>query len=253
MVEQVLNEILEKQMTDVQQKFHNLCLAKGNEGVSVVSGILGFNYEYNGKGIIDAYNVEIYIPDNFPKDIPRTRSVDRKVSESFHTYPKDRTLCLGFPLAEKLTFHENPSLVGYIENLLVPYLFSHSYLQEYGELPYGDLEHGGKGKLDYYRDLFSVEDDLTSLKFLSFLADGKYKGHYPCPCGSNLRLRKCHGPLLLRINAHHSAREFMSDFYDVFMHLKENITNTRVLTQYIPNSIKTSRSKRRRKLHRRNI
>ena len=220
-----LQQLLEEQAAEINRKFTGLHLNEGLDGKYSVSGILEFRSEYNDKEVEDAYNIEILIPDDYPDTVPRTRSVDGKVPKEFHTYPDNLTFCTGAPLYEKLIFFEQPTLIGYVEKLLVPYLFSHSYLQKYGELPYGELEHGAPGILVFYKELFCVDDDYAALAILAFLADGKYKGHYPCPCGSKKIVRSCHGPVMLKAMKYHSKKEFEIEYLSIFAYLNLTVSS----------------------------
>ena len=241
-----LLSVLQEQMTEVQQEFYGLTLESSNNGYHVIKGILCFDGEYEDKKAGGDYGIEITIPDNYPESIPVTRSIDGKIPESFHTYPKDKTLCFGVPLAERMTFAKNPTLIGYIKKLVIPFLFSYSYLMDHDELPYGDLDHGALGKLRFYKDLFKVED-FEVLGFLKLLADDKYKGHFPCPCGNSRKLRDCHGSLLLKIMQLYSSNNFMADHIEIFRYLFERCEDKSMFRQYIPERIRNSYSKRRKR------
>jgi len=241
-----LLNLLQEQMAEVQQEFSGLTLESSNNGCHLVKGILRFDGEYEDKKAGGDYGVEITIPHNYPKSVPVTRSIDGKIPESFHTHPKDKTLCLGVPLAERMTFAKNPTLMGYIKKLVIPFLFSYSYLMDHDELPYGDLDHGAPGKLRFYKDLFDVED-FEVLGFLKLLADDRYKGHFSCPCGSSRKLRDCHGPLLLKIMQLYSSDNFMTDYIEIFQYLFERQEDKGVFRQYIPDRIKNAHNKRRKR------
>ena len=247
-----LLDLLQEQMTEVRQEFSGLTLESSHNDCYVIRGILCFDGEYEDKKAGGDYGIEITIPDNYPESIPVTHSIDGRIPESFHTYPKDKTLCLGVPLAERMTFAENSTLMGYIKKLVIPFLFSYCYLKEHGELPYGDLGHGAPGKLRYYNDLFKVED-FEVLGFLKLLADNRYKGHFPCPCGSNRKLRNCHGPLLMKITQFYSSNSFMEDHIEIFQYLFEKHEDRGRFRQYIPERVINSRSKRRKRKIRKRI
>jgi len=238
---------LEEQVVEANRKFSGLRLNESQEGKYSVTGILEFWSSYHDKEIEDAYNIEILIPDDYPETVPRSRSVDGKVPKEFHTYRENMTFCTGAPLREKFIFFENPVLISYIEKLLIPYLFSYSCLLKYGELPYGELRHGAPGILEFYKKLFDVEDDLVALAMMSFLADYKYKGHYSCPCGSKDKLRDCHGSVILEAMKYHSKKECEVDYLNIFTYLNETKENNRRLVQYIPNRMRNSFFRKRRR------
>jgi len=130
---------------------------------------------------------------NFPELPPVCIETSGKVI-NYHVNPQ-KDLCLGSPrvLHEEITAH--PDIVFYINRFIIPFLFSFRYHQKYGVSPFGELEHGGDGLFPNYREIFKT-NDLTICTFLTYGTKFLYRGHHPCPCGSGLRLRKCHGPRL---------------------------------------------------------
>ena len=67
-----------------------------------------------------------------------------------------------------------------------------------------------EGILEYYKELFSVQDGWQVLGLLKILADDNYKGHTLCPCGSGQKLRNCHGNLLREIKEYQKPADFYS-------------------------------------------
>jgi len=57
--------------------------------------------------------------------------------------------------------------------------------------PFGQWSHGAAGVVEYYRWLLQTEDATTIASFLQVLAKRNMKGHWPCPCGSGLKIRRC--------------------------------------------------------------
>ncbi|MNW45703.1 hypothetical protein D3C74_229750 [compost metagenome] len=173
-----------------------------------VRGEINFRAQYQENEIINvAYEVEIEISGNYPVSPPIARELAGDIPETFHTF-LDGTLCLGAPLAIKEKFSTDPTLVGFVENLLVPYLYSFKCLSHKGELPFGELEHNAEGILNYYMDLFHVTEPIIALRFLYLLANEKVRGHLPCPCGEGAIIRKCHAPILKRIQEYQTPFEF---------------------------------------------
>lgn len=130
---------------------------------------------------------------NFPELPPVCIETSGKVT-NYHVNPQ-KDLCLGSPrvLHEEITAH--PDIVFYINKFIIPFFFSFRYHQKYGVSPFGELEHGGNGLFPSYREIFKT-NDLAICTLLTYGTKFLYRGHHPCPCGSGLRLRKCHGPKL---------------------------------------------------------
>jgi hypothetical protein len=75
-------------------------------------------------------------------------------------------------------------------------LYSFSYKEKFGRMPYGELSHGWPGILEFYQNLFRVDNNKAVLGLLNVLATGSFRGHSRCPCGSRKRVRDCHGGFL---------------------------------------------------------
>ncbi|WP_379142572.1 hypothetical protein [Paenibacillus sp. sgz500992] len=173
-----------------------------------VRGELRFCAQYQDNEIMEVeYTVEIELSANYPISPPKARELKGEIPRTFHTF-SDGTLCLGAPLAIKEKFSADPTLVGFVENLLVPYLYTHKHLSQKSVLPYGELDHGAKGIMKYYMELFEVTEPILALNLLYLLAYEKVRGHLPCPCGGGAIIRKCHAPILKKIQGFQTPKEF---------------------------------------------
>ncbi len=105
--------------------------------------------------------------------------------------------CLGINGELLMQLHKNASLVAFVEGPVRSYLYSAVFHEVYGRYPFGDRPHGSQGILDFYKERFEVEDELSAYQIMQFIAKGKYRGHLQCPCGSGIRARNCHGDQLL--------------------------------------------------------
>ena len=146
-----------------------------------------------GEFIVDEWFSIKIIAENFPELPPVCVETSGKVI-SYHVNPQNN-LCLGSPrvLHEEIMAH--PNVVFYINKFIIPFFFSFRYHQRYGTSPFGELAHGGNGLFPFYREKFKTSD-LAICTLLTYGANSLYRGHHSCPCGSGLRLRKCHGPRL---------------------------------------------------------
>lgn len=161
------------------------------EGFVTAAGSLSFSAESPGtERIEDSYEIEITIPARFPEHIPRVREMKGRIPPSFHTF-KDGSLCLGSPTRLRLAVLGCPTLISFVERCVVPYLYGYSYFEKYGRMPFGELSHE-EGIRDDLAELFGVENDMV-IGFVRLTAMKKgVANKQPCPCGSTLRLGKCH-------------------------------------------------------------
>lgn len=216
---------IENQFEELRSIYQYLQLIREEENTYIV-GQLRFSASYLGSSpIYDQYDIKIFIPEDFPNEPPRTFECSGKIPSNFHTNP-DGTLCLGSPLEVRMKFKNN--LLIYVQDLVVPFLYSYSHYQKYGKLPYGELSHGALGILESYKEMLRVTNNNVVLKFLYILATGKYRGHHVCPCGSAMKIRKCHGPQILTLMKYQDTVEFTQEYMECLNFVSKKAKNRRL-------------------------
>jgi hypothetical protein len=143
----------------------------------------------------DAFDLEIDVPSTFPGTLPTVTETGNKIPRTlaFHVNQTDGTLCLGSPLRLLVLLSKSPSLTGFADKCLVPYLFAVSKKLETGApLPFGELDHGAPGALADYQALFGLKSPEQALAALRLLGKKKRVANkHPCPCGCRVRLGRC--------------------------------------------------------------
>ena len=114
-----------------------------------------------------------------------------------HKY-ENGALCLGVDGEIAASIANDDSLIRFLDCFVRDALYSAKYFYRFGKYPFGEREHGESGILAYYAEVFSV-DEATALAILECLAKKRYRGHLPCPCGSGIKSKYCHGPEMLSI------------------------------------------------------
>jgi ubiquitin-protein ligase len=212
------------QVRELQEKYSGLDYVVDDGRSSVIRGVLAFTAKYNDISIEDEYEITITLPKDYPDTPPSAKETGGRIPKEFHLNP-DGTLCLGVPLEVKTKFSEEPSLVGFVDNILIHFLYSHSHKQKYGTMPFGELSHGYQGILEYYQEVFNINDELAVVGLLRILADDDYRGHTSCPCGSNAKLRNCHGRQLLKLKQSQKPAEYLQECLGVANLLAEKGLN----------------------------
>jgi len=203
-----LSGVVQEQFAQVAARYHGLVLTRVGE-MHFLRGPLEFHAEYEGKEVRDTFEVEISILQDYPDSIPLTWETGGRIPPEYHKLGGG-ALCFAAPFEVRRRFAARPTLHGYIQDLLVPYLFAFSYKERYGTMPFGELAHGGEGILQYYCELLGVSE-IPALRLLASLAQGG-KSPKRCPCGSGRRLRDCHGPILQQIGAIHERNMLMREY-----------------------------------------
>jgi hypothetical protein len=173
-----------------------MSIRPGRKPELVIEGTFSFIAEAAGRETIeDQYDLQLEIPERFPKSLPRVTEYGYKIpreNPAFHINP-DATLCLGTELRLLLQLSRKPSLVGFSDNCLVPYLYAISTkLRHGGKLVFSELDHGSKGELSDYADLFGLDSPEAAGRTLQLIRVSKrIANKQPCPCGCKQRLGKC--------------------------------------------------------------
>lgn len=202
------------QMTDVQAQHPGLELSLSPSDEFVVSGPVGFCVTHDGSTIEDRYDIEIRVHDEYPSWPPSVWEIGGKISDDYGHFMEAGNLCLGAPVEVRRRFAHNPTLFAFINDLVIPYLFTHAYSVEHGEPPYGELNHGTLGLLEYYMDHFGTRI-IPTLKLLKCLADNFAPPLASCPCGSGRKLQDCHEPKLDELRPHYWPELFEKELREM--------------------------------------
>lgn len=217
-------------------------------GRIVLSGPLPFEASTDGfETITDRFDIELVIPADYSETLPVARETTGRIERTYDHIYADGTLCLAVPIEERRIFWEQPMLLGFVNNLVVPYLYSYCHWKRTGKYPFGDQPHGTEGILQHYLESTDLPDETAVLAALCHLFEHGYRGHHSCPCGSGTRIRKCHGPLLRTLQDRHTEATLQTDFLAV---LDACIVRVKNGGLYLPDALmrQLSRTLKKRKL-----
>ncbi len=152
--------------------------------------------EQDGNPLVnDSYELEIYIPHTFPRSLPVVKEKGGKIPNDgkHHVNRGEKSLCLGSPISLLRILYSEPSVVGYVKNCLIPYLYAVSLKINHGiDFVFGELPHGNEGILKDYSNLFGVYDADELIRILRLLTIKKRLANKKiCPCGCKGRLGRC--------------------------------------------------------------
>ena len=161
--------------------------------------------------ITDQYEISISIASSFPRTIPVVREVGGRVPKDFHKMTGGE-LCLGSPTRLRLILSETSSLLFFIERCVIPYLYGYSLVEKGGTLPFGELAHGTKGLREDLADLVGFRDERILDQFVKLVSMKKRQANKRlCPCGSGLRVGRCHNRKLNLLRDKLGRRWFASE------------------------------------------
>ena len=202
------------QMADAQAQHPGLELTLAPSGELLVRGSVGFCIDHDGHTIEDTYEIELHIPDDYTDSPPSVFETGGKVPEDFEHFMEAGNLCLAAPVEIRRRFAQHKTLLSFIDDQVIPYLFNYSYKRDYGSLPFGELHHSSLGLLEFYMKHFGTKI-MATLKLLKCLADNFAPPLGSCPCGSGRKLQDCHGPKLEELRPHYRPEWFEDELRDM--------------------------------------
>lgn len=141
----------------------------------------------------DRYQLEIELPDDYPNSLPLVWETGGRIPWELdrHVLPIG-ALCLGVPLRLGIALKGRFDIESILEIPVRNFLIGNSLVERGEDWPHGDRAHGVAGILEEFDELIGTDDKMRVSRFLLDVLQGKIRGHWPCPCGSGLVLRKCH-------------------------------------------------------------
>ena len=184
---------------------------------TVLSGALPFEASADGlETITESFEIELIVPSDFPQTLPRAKETGGRIEIDYDHCNPGGTLCLAVPVEQRRIFFGQPTLLGFVNRLVIPYLYGYCYWKKHGRHPFDEAAHGYEGILQHYIDTLGLHDEVSALAVICFLFEHGYRGHHDCPCGSGLRVRGCHGPALLALHQTHNLQSLQNDFLAIF-------------------------------------
>lgn len=193
MVENPLDIYSRWKLAECMSRHPRLRITPSTDGELLLNGEIDVNVTGpDGTTILDTFQIEVEIPHSFPSRPAYARETGGRIPEEYHKL-KGNWLCLGSPTAIRLMLIRHPDITGFVEKLVIPYLFGYAYFEKTGKMPFGELDHGAKGLLQHFADLFGLASHDAAKKMVILAAlQKRVANKYPCPCRSGRRLGRCH-------------------------------------------------------------
>lgn len=207
-------ELIQRHYADLARYYPALLLVEGSDGLWIIKGLLEFKAIFNNVELSDRFEIEVHLPSDYPENPPIALEVGGCIPENFHK-TSGNILCLETPIGTMKKYASNRNLLGFVTDLLIPYLYSFVYFSKFGHMPYGEFSHGDDGIYEFYKEYFEVGDYVSVLSLLRVLVDSKYhkyRGRMPCPCGRGKRFQNCHGDKVIQLKALHRYDLLLAEY-----------------------------------------
>lgn len=214
----------------LEDKVNQLCrvleemeVQDASESTISISGVLEIDSIIRDEYILESYRVKIDIPNNYPRELPVIKELSSKIDEHYSHVNLDNSLCLATDVDMHVQLSPCYSLLDYVTKFVIPYFISHEYHKKYNIFPFGERAHGIEGVFEFYREFFKIEKFNPMYDLLHYTSTKRYRGHVVCPCGSNERVRKCHGERIQSLQKEDIFPYVQRDFQVLYNGLKQFI------------------------------
>ena len=150
---------------------------------------------------IDSYFIKIELPNDYPQSVPKVWEISYKLKKNRNTHfnPPDNHACLFAPPERWEKWPIGASFIEFLDGPVAEFFFSQAYYQLTGEWIFGQRSHGADGIIEYYYDKLDLKDKKILKDCLMLCLEKKFARQWKCPCNSERRLIKCHGPQLISL------------------------------------------------------
>ena len=209
---------LDSQIAELTAAYPGLAVTCRRRTESVLAGVLAFEADpHEMEPIAASFSVEVVVPHTFPRQLPSAKETGGRIRADYEHVFSDGTLCLGVPIELRRVVSEQPTLLGFVDRLLVPYLYGYCFWHKHGRHPFDEAPHGPEGIVDHYLDALGLVDPLAVLAAIRLLYEHGYRADHKCPCGSGRRIRACrHRSALRTLYQLHTPETLRHDIEAVF-------------------------------------
>lgn len=112
------------EIAELQGAYSGLTSITEGESGTVISGRLAFDVTAQGfEPIADCFDIEVHVRFRYPQILPSVREIGGKIPDRYPHVYRDGTLCLEVPVDARRIFLQQPSLLGFVDRLVIPFLY----------------------------------------------------------------------------------------------------------------------------------
>lgn len=185
-------DLFVSQMDDAIVAFPGLHKTEANNK-SILKGTLQV-VDKNGKHWED-YEVEIHASEKFPHQFPMLYETSDKIPKiaDWHVYEDSFSCCVKILPEEILRCKNGITLVEYIKEEALPYLFNQTHRRVEGYYVNGEYGHGLMGIYEYYSEILKTENVRRTVELIKYIATHNRPFRTSqCFCGRKIKFRHCH-------------------------------------------------------------
>lgn len=206
---------LASQIEEVCSKHKGLTHSILDDDTTELHGWIRLDAEFKNIYLVRDFPIKILVDSSFPEKIPSVFLPIEEIPCGYEHVFASGALCLGAPGEMAYKLQANPSLLSFIDDIVISNLYCIEYFENYNSLPWGERSHEHDGLLEWYGDLFETTDTFRIEGILEAIIAKQYRGHAPCPCGSGIPGRSCHGGIIVEVINGTAWRTFAEDYISI--------------------------------------
>ena len=145
-------------------------------------------------GYWDTYEVSIFIPPAYPKDIPILQETGKKIKRDIDWHMSSEGICCLATRAK--IFHDlsgGITLLKWLDKFTHPFLANHVYRIRNKNYAHEEFSHGTKGIIEGWEKITGIQGVGSILKHLSQIIGYRTQAiNRPCFCGSGKKYKRCY-------------------------------------------------------------
>lgn len=214
-------ESVYQQIEELLKVQNGLHIESENETQVELAGEIFVNCKSKGYVLSDNYPTRIVIPLGSNK-LPFAIDTGSRIAKDYPHRYENGVLCLETDASIRIRFLDGFSLAAWMQEFVESYYFSYEFFQRYGEFPFGERGHDLQGIMETYQELFQENDPVKVIALMRSICECTYRGHSLCPCGSERKLRLCHGPMVMKYYTDDRLKEIVQSDYNL---IKDYVVN----------------------------
>lgn len=185
------NSLFESEIAAVLEKYPKL-LSTASKGTTILKGEIDLIDEF-GKHR-DTYSIEVHPVAEYPRRFPYVFETGGRLpwNADWHVYESDGHCCIKVDPEEILICKRGITLLGFIEQQVMPYFFNQTFRRINGYF-INERSHGLIGVIEYYQGVFRENNIPKLIRLMEFVLDNEEPSRVSiCFCGVKSKYRKCH-------------------------------------------------------------
>lgn len=166
--------------------------------ITVIEGSLVLS---GPEGAFDHYDIRIEVDPQFPLLEPRITETGGRIPRTTARHVNSNGTCCVVVWEQWVIDAADTSFGGFLSGPLHDFFLSQWLFDRTGRWRFGERPHFAAGLVQAYAEVLGTEPQQKSVLYsLRLLAKDWPKGHWLCPCGSGLIIRKCHREEVWRLH-----------------------------------------------------